>query len=68
MTLTIILTAILSLGVAVMVITPLVWAIATQRHDRPATARHGAGARQRASQSAPRRAPRPQYKPISGRA
>lgn len=68
MTLTMILTAILSLGVAVMVITPLVWAIATQRRDWPATAMHGAGARQRISQSARRRAPRPQYKPVSGRA
>jgi hypothetical protein len=68
MTLTLILTAILSLGVAVMVITPLVWAIATQRHDRPAVAMHGAAAPQRASQAARRRTSRPQYKPVGGRA
>jgi hypothetical protein len=61
------LNAILAVGVSVLVVTPLVWAILTQHRDPPhhtATA----GATERAPQSRERRhAARPRYKPLVGR-
>jgi hypothetical protein len=60
---TAILNGILALGVIVMVVIPLVWAILTQHrdHPRPAAAE---GPNERAPLSGDRRrAPRPQYKP-----
>jgi ABC-type glycerol-3-phosphate transport system permease component len=67
MILTAILNAILVLGVIVMVITPLVWAILTQHLDHPWLA-----ATHRAPGLSPdrqprRRAPQPSYKPVTGR-
>lgn len=59
--------AILAVGVIVMVVTPLVWAILTQHRDHPRQAAT-AGATMRARQGRERRRdPRPQYKPLEGR-
>jgi ABC-type glycerol-3-phosphate transport system permease component len=64
MILTAIFNAILALGVIVIILTPLVWAILTQHRDDP---------RLTATSPAPdpqprRRAAQPSYKPVTGRA
>jgi hypothetical protein len=68
MILTAIFNAILALGVIVMVVTPLVWAILTQHDDHPQQAAvHRAPAPSPAPQ--PRsRARQPIHKPVTGRA
>lgn len=65
---TTILNAVLALGVIVMVVAPLVWAILTQHRDhlQPA-ATDGATARPLHPQPSTR-APQPNYKPVVGRA
>jgi hypothetical protein len=65
---TAILNAVLALGVIVMVVTPLVWAILTQRRDDPRSgATVGASTRPVYRQSS-RRGSRPSYGPLTGRA
>jgi hypothetical protein len=67
MVLTVLFNAILAVGVIVMVVTPLVWAILTQHRDHPHLEATGA-AKTEARQSRERRhAPRPQYDSILGR-
>jgi hypothetical protein len=51
-------------GVIVMVVAPLVWAILTQHCDALAVVGQRRR-RLRVASQAPRRAPRPQYKPVS---
>ena len=59
--------AILGTGVLAMVIAPLVWAIRTQHRDHRQLAA-GDGSRARATQRRERRqAPRPRYRPVTGR-
>ena len=68
MIMTAIINAILAVGVIVMVVTPLVWAILTQHHDHPPrAAADGATVRTTASRK-PRHAERPEYKAVVGRA
>lgn len=57
--------AVLCLGVIAMVVGPLVWAILTQQRDTQAAVVAQRRRRQRAATAAPRRAPRPRYKPVS---
>jgi hypothetical protein len=66
-TTTAILNVILALGVIVMVVAPLVWAIFTQHRDhaRPATTD---GAPARSPRPQPRRASPPSYRPVIDRA
>ncbi len=68
MTTTAILNVILALGVIVMVIAPLVWAILTQHRDHPwLVVTDGASGRQ--PQAQPRqRTSRPSYRPVIDRA
>ena len=67
-TTTVILNAILALGVIVMVVAPLVWAILTQQRDHRRLA-FSDGARPRPRHPEARR-PEPQrsYRPVTGRA
>ena len=68
MVMTAILNAIAGLGVTVMVIAPLVWAILTQHRDHPGRAQPDGGpARAPQSQSRQRRR-RPRYTSAAGRA
>ncbi len=67
MTLTVLLNAILAIGVTVMVVTPLVWAILTQHRDDPRQAASGAGTIDAPQGRERRHAARGQYKPIVGR-
>ncbi len=66
MILTIILTALLAVGVSLIVIAPLAWSIVTQRRDWSGTTPDGGGARP-AGRRPERRAPRPRYAPVDGR-
>jgi hypothetical protein len=68
MILTAILNAILALGVIVMVVTPLVWAILTQHRDHPLPAATDGGPARAPQSDDRRRAPRQQYTPVAGRA
>jgi hypothetical protein len=73
MILTITLTAIAALGVSVMVIAPLAWAIVTQRRDWPDTATDGGHRRPGPSPGPSPGSPRrrhgtARYKPVSGQA
>lgn len=62
---TAILNVILALGVIVMVVTPLVWAILTQHRDHPTTR---VATRATARPVRPQPMPRPSYKSVTGRA
>ncbi len=68
MILTAILNAILAAGVIVMVVTPLVWAIRTQRRDHVGLAATEAAAARTPQARDPTLHTRPQYKPLVGRA
>jgi hypothetical protein len=68
MTLTIILNAILALGVSVVVITPLVWAILTQRRDHPRPTLAKPAPAQPPHRPTGPRAPRARPKAAAGRA
>ncbi len=68
MTTTIILNAILALGVIAMVVTPLVWAILTQHRDHPTLAAAESATADQSHSRDRRHATRPQYKPAIGRA
>lgn len=67
MIITTILNAVLVLGVIVMVLTPLVWAIRTQHRDHPAAAATGGAAMSHAQRHPRRHAPRLRH-PVTGRA
>ena len=68
MIMTAIINAILAVGVIVMVVTPLVWAILTQ-HSRPPAPAATDGATVRTPEPRkPRYAHRPEYEPVVGRA
>jgi hypothetical protein len=64
MAMTIALNALFCIGVIVMVVAPLVWAILTQHRDWPDAAPPGRR-RARTTAASSRRSPRPQYGPIS---
>lgn len=68
MTLTIILNAILALGVSAMVIMPLVWAILTQRRDHPRPTLAKPAPAQPPHRPTGPRAPRPRHRAAAGRA
>ena len=68
MTMTAIIHAILAVGVIVMAVTPLVWAILTQHHDHPRRAATAGATVRTAEPPTPRHADRPDYKPVVGRA
>jgi hypothetical protein len=51
-----------------MVVTPLVWAILTQHRDHPLPAATDGGPARAPQSDDRRRAPRPQYTPVTGRA
>ncbi len=68
MTTTAILNVILALGVIVMVVAPLVWAILTQHRDRPRLATIDAASAPQPQPQSRRRAPQPSYTPVIHRA
>ncbi|HSP64973.1 MAG TPA: hypothetical protein VLO10_02170 [Candidatus Deferrimicrobium sp.] len=68
MIMTAVINAILALGVFVMVVTPLVWAIVTQHHDHPRRAAADGATVRRTEPRKPRHVDRPEYKPVVGRA
>ena len=63
-----IINTILAVGVIVMVVTPLVWAILTQHHDHPRLAATDGATVRTTEPRKPRHAERPEYKPVVGRA
>jgi hypothetical protein len=65
---TAILNLILALGVTVMVVTPLAWAILSQHRDHPHPARTDATTARASQSDDGRRAPRPQQRPVAGHA
>ncbi len=65
---TMILNAVLALGVIVMVVAPLVWAIVTQHRDLPHTAATGSGTISPTRRQSPRHAPQRRHNPVIGRA
>ncbi len=68
MIMTAIINAILAVGVIVMVVTPLVWAILTQHHDHPRLAATDGATVRTPQPRKPRHTGRPQYEPDVGRA
>ena len=67
MTLTVIVNAILVVGVTVMVVAPLMWAILTQHRDHPGTAATDSATMPAPQSRGRRHAARPQYNPVAGR-
>lgn len=65
---TAILNIVLALGVIVMVVTPLVWAILTQHRDRPRIAAIDSAGTSPQNHQPRRRAAQPSYRPLAGRA
>ncbi len=68
MILTAILNAILAVGVIVMVVTPLVWAILTQHRDHPCPAATARTAARPPSPEPRRPSSQPRREPVAGRA
>ena len=67
MILTVVFNAILAVGVIVMVVTPLVWAILTQHRDHPRPAATDAATMDAPQSRERRHAARPHYQPVVGR-
>ncbi len=65
---TLIVNVILCIGVIVMVVAPLVWAILTQHRDRPRLATIDAASAPQPQPQSRRRAPQPSYEPAIHRA
>jgi hypothetical protein len=65
---TAILNAVLALGVIVIVVAPLVWAIMTQHRDHPHTAATDSGTVRQTQRQTRLHAPQPQQRPVIGRA
>ncbi len=62
----VILNAVLALGVMVMVVAPLVWAIMTQHRDHPHTAATDGGTTGPTQRQTRRPAPQPRHNPVIG--
>jgi hypothetical protein len=67
MTLMAVFNAILAVGVTVMVVTPLVWAILTQHRDHPRPAATEAATMDAPQSRERQHTARPHYQPVAGR-